>query len=507
MRSLPAWILAATLPAAIAAEPPLTLDRVKSAASELEKLTKEEMAKTGVPGIAIAIVFQDQVVFAKGFGVRKAGAPETVDADTVFQLASVSKPLGSTVVAAAVGQGAASWDSRINDLDPAFAMSAPWITSEITVRDFYAHRSGLPDHAGDLLEDIGYSREQILHRLRYQKPDSSFRSAYAYTNYGLTEGAVAVSRAAGKSWEDLSEELLYRPLGMASTSSRLSDLLARPNRAFGHVKIDGKWVAKYQRDPDAQSPAGGASSSVNDMAKWIRLQIGNGTFEGRELVNRKALEETHFPQIRTGFNHLNGMPAFYGLGWNVGYDTSGRLRISHSGAFALGAATAVYILPKEQLGIVILTNSSPIGLPEGLASTFLDLALYGKPQVDWLGIFQEAFDQMAAVEAEQIADYSKSPAAPAPPAALSSYTGTYANNFFGEIAVTEEKGALALALGPKGEKFPLRHWDRDIFIYDTATETLIGPSGLFFTLGPDGKASGVTVENLNRLGEGHFPRK
>ena len=176
----------------------LSLEQVKAATTQLKKLTEEEMRTTGIPGIAIAVVFKDQVVFAEGFGVREVGEASPVDADTVFQLASVSKPIGSTVVAALVGEGLLSWDSRISDLDPGFEMHDAWVTREITVRDFYCHRSGLPDHAGDLLEDLGFTREEILRRLRYQRPNTSFRSGYAYTNFGMTEGAIAAAKAAGR---------------------------------------------------------------------------------------------------------------------------------------------------------------------------------------------------------------------------------------------------------------------------------------------------------------------
>jgi CubicO group peptidase (beta-lactamase class C family) len=219
--------------------------------------------------------------------------------------------------------------------------------SRITVRDFYAQRSGLPDHAGDLRRSR-FSRTEILHRLRFQRPDSSFRSSYAYTNFGITEAAIAAAKAAGKKWEAVSKEKLYEPLGMTSTSSRYADFLAAKNRATGHVNIDGKWVPKYQRDPDAQSPAGGVSSSVNDMAKWMRLQLADGRFEGREIVKKDALDETHHPIILTGFSPLDGLPGFYGLGWNVRYDSEGRLELSHSGAFALGAATSVMLVPSRR---------------------------------------------------------------------------------------------------------------------------------------------------------------
>ena len=150
---------------------------VEAALARLEALVNEEIRTTGVPGIAVGVVYKDQPVFLKGFGVREAGRPEPVDADTVFQLASLSKPVGSTVVAALVGEGVASWDTRIGALDPSFAMYDAWVTREVTVRDMYCHRSGLPEWTGDLLEDMGYSREEVLHRLRFQRPTAVFERA------------------------------------------------------------------------------------------------------------------------------------------------------------------------------------------------------------------------------------------------------------------------------------------------------------------------------------------
>src|SRR5262249_465987 len=248
-------------------------------------------------GLAVAVVHKDKVVFAKGFGLREAGKSDKVDADTVFQLASVSKPVGSTVIDLLIGDGKITWDSKISDIDPDFQMYDACVTRELTIRDLYAHRSGLPDHAGDLLEDMGYDRAQVLHRLRFQKPDSSFRSHYAYTNFGLTEAAVAAAKAYGLSWEDVSQQRLYTPAGMKSTSSRYADFAGRSNKALGNVLVNGKWVQKYHRDPDAQSPAGGVSSSINDMAQWMRLQLGNGKLDGRQIVPEQPLLESRHPQM------------------------------------------------------------------------------------------------------------------------------------------------------------------------------------------------------------------
>src|SRR3989440_5909785 len=270
----------------------VTSEQVTHAIQELEKLAQTQIQENALPGLAIAVVFQDKVVYAKGFGVRDVNTKAPVDADTVFQLASVSKSVGSTVVAKLVGEGKITWDSKLSVLDPAFAMFDPWVTREITIRDMYAHRSGLPEHAGDLLEDLGFTRAEILHRLRYQHPASSFRSHYAYTNFCMTEGAIAAAKAYNVKGENASEQKLYRPLGMSSTSSRYSDFIARRNKALGHVLVAGKWVQKFKRDPDAQSQTGAVRYSVNDLTKWLQLQLANGKFEGKQIVDEKALAET-----------------------------------------------------------------------------------------------------------------------------------------------------------------------------------------------------------------------
>jgi CubicO group peptidase (beta-lactamase class C family) len=499
-------IVGAPFCVAAAQESHVSSEQVTRAIQELEKLAQQKIQENAVPGLAIAVVFQDKVVYAKGFGVRDVNTNAPVDADTVFQLASVSKPIGSTVVAELVGEGKISSDSKLSALDPTFEMFDPWITREITVRDMYAHRSGLPDHAGDLLEDIGFTRAEILFRLRYQRPDSSFRSHYAYTNFGMTEGAVAAVKPYRLEWEEACAQKLYKPLGMTSTSSRYADFTARQNKALGHVLVDGKWEQKFKRDPDAQSPTGGVSSSVNDVAKWMRLQLANGKFDGKQVVSEKPLAETHHPQMLTGFNPFTNMPTFYGLGWNVSYDEQGRLRLNHSGGFDLGAATYVNLMPAEQLGVVVLTNGRPMGIAEALGTIFSDIALYGKPTQDWFPLYKQRFSDPATTGTVLGFDYSKPPAAPAPALKNGAYLGKYANDFFGDIAIVEKDGGLAIVEGPKKLAFPMKHYDRDTFTYNTIGENAVGRSGVTFTIGAHGQATQIIVENLNVHGEGTFKR-
>jgi CubicO group peptidase (beta-lactamase class C family) len=483
-------------------------DRVRAALPDLEKLVTQTLKKTGVPGMAIVVVHKDKVVYSKGFGVRREDQAGPVDEDTVFMLASVSKPIASTLLALLVGEELVAWDDRLINLDANFRLYDPYVTRQVTLRDMLCHRSGLPDHAGDLLEDLGFGRTEVLERLRHVKPASSFRSAYAYTNFGYTAAAVAAARKAGKSWEDLAAAKLYQPLGMKSTSSRFADYAAAKNRAHLHVKQEGKWIAKYVRDADAQSPAGGVSSTARDLAQWIRLQLGGGKLGGKQIVAAKALAETHRPQIvsRPPNNPTTDRANFYGLGWNVSYDDRGRVRLGHSGAFDLGAATAVSLVPSADLGIAVLTNAAPIGVPEGIVASFLDLVLDGKVEKDWVEFYRRAFEEAFGPTYGTKVNYQKPPAQKSPALPAESYVGPYSNSLFGEIEIADKEGTLFLRIGPKKTEFPLRHWDRDLFVYQPVGEMAGGPSGVTFTVGADRRATMVVVENLDVNGQGKFLR-
>ncbi|KUM24960.1 serine hydrolase [Mesorhizobium loti] len=499
------WAFAAVMalwPHAASADP-ITAERITIALSKFEALAEGAVADGAVPGLAIAVVHDDKVVFLKGFGLREAGKPELVDADTVFQIASLSKPVSATVVAALVSGGIVSWDSKIADLDPAFRLADPYPTSELTIRDLFAHRSGLPGTAGDDLENIGYDRATILHRLRFVMPSSSFRAGYSYSNFGLTEGAVAAARPTGKSWEEVADEKLYRPLGMASTSSRYADFLRHADRAALHIKVDGAWAAKIKREPDAQAPAGGVSSTARDLAQWVRLVLGNGVYDGRHLIAADALDQTHVPLMTRGKNPVSGGESFYGLGWNVEFGRHG-LSWGHSGAFSTGARTVATFFPKEKLGIVILANAFPSGVPEGLSDSLADLVFDGEVEGDWIkawdGIYASLFGP--AIEAAKAA-YAKPPSPTTPARPDSAYAGRYTNDFIGDALVSNAGDGLVLRLGPAGVRsYPLTHFDGDLFLTYPDAEMPDRPAGVSFVIGLDGKASAMTIDFLddNHLG-------
>jgi CubicO group peptidase (beta-lactamase class C family) len=479
----------------------ITEEHIASAVQALPDIIVSAMERSGVPGIAAAVVRSDRVLFTGGFGMREVGGRDPVDENTVFQLASLSKPVGATVVSRAVHNGSVSWNDPVTHYLPWFQIGDSWITENVTIGDLYSHRSGLPDHAGDDLEDLGFNREQILRRLK-ELPLGPFRAQYAYTNFGLTAAAEAVARANGTTWEQLSETLLYRPAGMLSTSSRYGDYLSASNRAVTHQRQDGRWVPGPPRDPQAQSPAGGVSSTARDMARWMQLQLGNGTLEGEALISPDVLQVMRQPHmVSDAPSDPVARPSFYGFGLVTSVDGVGHVRWSHSGAFLLGAATTVVFLPAGDIGIAVLTNGQPHGIPEAITAEFVDIVETGQPQRDWLPLYESAFSGFyhnPSILAGELPPENPQPALP-----FANYMGSYDNPYFGPARVSLGAEGLEMALGPVPYRFALTHWDGNLFAYYPRGENAVGIAAVSF----DPAAQTMTVENLDTAGVGTFKKE
>jgi CubicO group peptidase (beta-lactamase class C family) len=486
---------------------PIPEGQIDRAIGELDNIAASILKRSGVPGMAIAVVRDGRTVYAKGFGVRKVGAPGMVNADTVFQIASLSKPVTATIVARQVQAGVVAWDTPVVSHLPWFRLKEPWVTTHVTIGDLLSHRSGLPDHGGDALEDLGFNRRQVLERLRFL-PLAPFRISYAYTNFGFTTAAETTAVASGKDWATLAEDVLFKPLGMNSTSMRFADFEKRSNRAVGHIKVGDRFEHKYQRQPDAQAPAGGVSTSVNDLARWLAMVTQGGVSEGRAFIDKKALLPAMSAQaFSSPAATFTARPGFYGYGFNVSVTPSGRMKFSHSGAFSMGAGTNLVILPSANVGIVVLTNAWPTGAPEALAATFMDLVEFGKVERDWYPPYHAMMSAFNAPVGSLVG--KPRPASPAPAASLAAYAGTYANTFYGPAQVIRQGDGLVLKLGPKGREFPLTHWDGNAFTFapssENATEGSI--SLATFTAPARGRSRELTIEYLNGEGLGTFRRK
>ncbi|MFT3973121.1 MAG: serine hydrolase [Amaricoccus sp.] len=419
----------------------------------------------------------------------------------------MSKPLSSTVIAALVTQRVVEWGDRVATIAPDIQLHDAYPTTEVTIRNFLNHRSGLPGTAGDDLESIGYDMAAIRDRIPLIPPASSFRAGYAYSNAGFTLGATAAARPTGKPWADVAETALYAPLGMTATSSRYDDFRARPNRAALHIRVDGAWTARLERDADPQAPAGGACSSVRDLAQWMRLELAQGTFAGPPAISAETLAATHAPLFARGPNPVTGATSFYGLGWNVEFGRHG-LSWGQAGAFSQGARTLVTLYPDADIGIVVLASAFPSGAPEALADSFFDQVFDGAVSRDWLTPWDAAYaglfgPEIAATEAMYA--HAPDPATPALPAAAC--LGRYQNAYAGTATITAEGDTgLVLHLGPQGRPYPPRHLDRDLFLYVSDPEMPQAPAALHFTIGADGRASSLTAESLDSNGPGTLQR-
>ena len=460
-----------------------------------EKLAAELFAESGVPGMSIAIVSGGKPIYLKGFGVPKTGDQRQVSPDTVFQLASCSKPMTSTALAVLVGQGKIRWDDRITKVLPEFSVSDPWVTDHLTYRDMLCHHSGLPGFAGDVLEDLGYDRATILGRLRHLPQAYDFRVGYAYTNFGFTVAGEAAARVEETSYETMMDEVLFKPAGMTSTSARFSDFQNAPDHASSHRLVDGK-ATPTQRMPQAQAPAGGISSSARDMARYMQLHLQKGSLDGQSLVPEEALAQTYRVHSLSSNNPATfSGGGFYGLGWGVSYDQKGRLRLSHSGAFSLGVRSIVTMIPQEEVGIAVLSNAFPSGIPEALSMSFFNL--YDGQEVT-LAEARE-IDKKVVTVMSGMADsgYQRpKPTRLSPALPLASYAGTFDNEFFGPATLWVEGKRLLLKLGTK--TLPLEHLDRDVFLALPPSKEFedLDPFELRFTIDGSGQVTGFRQEGL-----------
>ncbi len=477
---------------------------VMNAVDALPGVIKKLRKQTGVPGVAAAVVYRDKVIYKAGFGVRDVDTGKKVKAQTVFQLASVSKPVGASAVAAAVGDKILQWDDRVDKHLPGFTLKDPWVGDHVTVGDLYSHRSGLPGDAGNELEAYGFNRNTIIERLRYA-PLSPFRISYSYSNFGLTTAGEAAAQAAGTSWETLAKQKILQPLGMRKSSYSYKKFLTRSNRAALHQQTKGKWVQAETRDPQAQAPAGGLSSNVVDMAKWLRMELKLGLFDGKRVVKKSPLQKALSGQIRNSpSNQPATPPQNYAYGMDVQSDTTGRMRWAHSGAFTSGAATRIMMIPELKLGMVVLTNGWPVGLPEAIGQSFADLVEYGSVQQDWLKVLQPVFGPFT--EATFEVNGTKKPKKPTPAGPLSGYVGTYANDYVGQIIVSKESGKLVVNVGPGGKtRLPLKHWDGDVFYYNSIELPKGFYSGVTFSDVAGGVAGKVSLDEVSS-GLGLAPR-
>ncbi|WP_417511163.1 serine hydrolase domain-containing protein [Microbacterium sp.] len=279
---------------------------VAAAVDALPAFIEKALTQTGVPGAAVAVVSNGKVVFEEGYGVRDVTTEELVDADTVFQIASLSKPLSSSIVAKAITDDAdLSWEDPVVEYLPDFALNDPHVTEHAKIADFFSHRTGIPTCGGDDLEDVGFDADYIMAHMA-KIPLASFRDTYQYSNFGLTVGGEAVAASRGQTWVETAHELLFEPLGMTSTTVVHDEYLAADDRAAMHARTgEGVYEQLFDRDADAEAPAGGVASTADDIAKWMNMVLANGEVDGAEFIDPLVLAKTYSAHSITGGDAKN----------------------------------------------------------------------------------------------------------------------------------------------------------------------------------------------------------
>ena len=458
-----------------------------------------------VPGIAVAVVKDGKIVLAKGYGVRELGKPETVDANTVFQIASLSKAFTGAALAILVDEGKVKWDDRVIQHLPDFAMYDPYVTRELTVRDLLVHRSGLGLGAGDLLwyPRTTYSRAEIVRRLRHIKPSTSFRSRYAYDNVLYPVAGEVIRAVSGKSWEEFVTERILTPLGMTSTVTTFPGLMANPNRVTSHVPVDGKITPFRYDDVDNTGPAASMSSTANDYAKWMILQLDRGKLgektifsekQSREMGAAQTIQPIAEPKGALAFNSPNF--ASYGLGWGM-RDYRGHKILAHSGGLT-GTYTRVTLLPDLNLGVSVFTNQQASGATETIIYTVLDHYL-GGAKTDWVAKYTEYRAEQATKyedEAKKLAEARAKSSKPSLP--LASYAGRYTDPWYGDVVIERDGEKLVMKFAPTPELVgDLEHWHYDTFVVRWRSRGLDADAFVTFQLDADGKIEQVKMKPIS----------
>jgi CubicO group peptidase (beta-lactamase class C family) len=481
--------------------------------ADLDAYVARDMKVFDVPGIAIAIVKDSKVVLAKGYGVRKMGDPAPVDENTLFGIGSNTKAFTSAALASLVDAGKISWDDKVYEHLKGFQMYDPYVSHEMTIRDLLTHRSGMGLGEGDLLfwPHTTFTRDDIIYRLRFMKPASSFRSHYAYDNLMYIAAGQIIPAVTGKSWEDYIREKILQPLGMNTSNLSTNAFKPGDDYAFPHSKVDGKLQVVPFMDLDNAAPAGAINSSIAEMSKWIQLQLNHGKFPGRddrlfsEHQSREMWTAQTLTPISSGDSPLAALrPKFsaYALGWGI-RDYHGRKLVGHSGGVS-GFVTRVLLVPEENLGIVILTNAEEGGAFESILFHVLD-SYFGLPPTEWTTSFKAAADQEQQEAAKILAESGKGRATNSKPSLpLEKYAGVYNDAWYGPVTIRHSNGALVFSMDHTPKAIAdLQHWQFDTFKAHWRDRT-IEDAFVTFTLNPDGTIDHFTMAAVSPLADFSF---
>ena len=528
--SLPVAVALALLlagSAALSGQPAADASEARARIAGLADYIEQSMPDWDLPGVAVGVVYQDEVVFLRGFGVKELGRDDPVDAETLFQIGSVSKSFAAGAIAALVDDGLVDWDDPVVEHLPWFRVKDPWITRSMTIRDILSHRSGMPGDAYPVLAVM--DAREAAERLRLPDNQAPLRQGYRYSNQGYGVAGLVVEAVSGMTWGDWVRQRIFAPLGMersaasphevwddrfvataflGSAPAGRASIADAPglNVAMPHgVARDGSRRVLSWQSYDSMQSAGSVVSSVADLVKWIRMHLGGGRLDGKVVTQEATVAEMHAPQIRMDepivFGDQDG--GAYGLGWRLA-SFEGHRYVSHSGGI-FGFPAYVGMLPEAEAGVTVLANGSmwtPY-YPHQEIAAWVFARLIGAPDRDWHGeIMARTREIEAQVEAALAAQEAARIAGTAPSLPLERYAGTYEHEHGGRAHVElQDGGALRVHFGQPGSfSGALEHWHHDVFrlYYDGGDGQAYGSSFVTFTVGVQGGVAWMDMGFMGR---------
>jgi CubicO group peptidase (beta-lactamase class C family) len=482
-------------PALAAPEGTVAAAAAAAPAYDLERDVNAALKAFDVPGMAIAIVKDGKVVAAQGFGVRQLGDPAPVTGKTLFEVASNSKAFTAAALAMLVDEGKLAWDDPVIKHLPNFAMYDAYVTREMTVRDLLTHRSGLGLGAGDLLwwPTTTFSTDEIIERLRYVKPATSFRNSYAYDNLLYIVAGKIVAEKAGKSWGDAVRERILSPLGMDTTTTSVDEMLKSADHSAPHSKINDRIAVVKPMPVSNAVGAVGINTNAEDIAKWMMVLLNQGKqADGKQLISTKQTRELFTEQTpikisepKPGLEKTRPNFSGYGLGFNL-RDYRGRKIAMHSGALQ-GFYSRIMLVPEENLGVAIFTNAENSGSMTSLGWRILDHYMGATP-TDWIKIIaaREAEDHAAELAKQGKANAARA-AKSRPSLPLASYDGEYKDGWYGEVTIRHEGGKQLMSFARTPDLVgEMEHFQHDTFIVRWKQRNFNADAYVTFALNPDG---------------------
>lgn len=434
--------------------------RILSNINSFEQLIDSLLVEKKVPGMAVGIIKDGKIIMNKGFGYRDYEHKKEVDKNTIFAIGSTTKAFVSAGLAILADEQTIAWDEPIKTYLPDFELYDQFAEKEMTALDLVTHRSGLPRH--DLMwYGTDFNRKELFNRLKYLEPTKPFRTAFQYQNLMFMTAGLLIGEKSGATWEEFTEEEIFRPLGMTSSNFSVEESQRTNNYALPYKEKDDEIVQMEFRNIDNVGPAGSINSSIDDMLKWVQLQLNQGKYGQQEIIHESQFDIMHTPQMivgdgRLGATHPEFSTYMYGAGWFI-YQYDGKEVIQHGGNID-GFSAYVQLLPDEEIGMVFLTNKNGTKLHNALAMEITDMLIGKEEDVDWV---TRAYPEIANTEdsSETEEDRRKKNTKESLP--LVDYTGEYQHPGYGSIFIKHRSGSLSYSFNSFQDR--LDHYHFDVF--------------------------------------------